>query len=66
MSLVMIAYAYKKESGGFLWTDDRSRADEWETEGKVLYTRRVWMNTRGRAWFKPGDQWTPLRKEKVR
>jgi len=60
----MLAYAYKKENGNFLWTSERHRADEWEVEGKELYTRRVWLGRGGRAWFKPGDEWTLLRKEK--
>jgi hypothetical protein len=62
----MRAYGYRRESGRIRWTEDRSRADEWEAEGKKLFTRRVWINSRNQPWFKPGEEWKPLRKEKVK
>ena len=66
MSLIMIAYAYLKDDGRWLWTTNIDRVEEWEAEGRTICTRRVWMGRGGEAWFKPGDKWTPLRKEKVR
>ena len=57
MSLVMIAYAIKKPDGRWLWTSNLSRVDEWKAEGHTIYIRRVWINSRGGPWFKPGDKW---------